>query len=129
MSLARQTELLQNLLQEIQGVIDTLEVTFHNAAITAADGTVQGVGAYNTLRVDIDGSPTSFTVAFKGIGPGGVSRALAAVNMETLETATTTSTSATSWLIPITGLTSVFMGITAITPGAGSLTVKGRMVA
>ena len=113
---------------QTRGIISGV-LTFHNAATAAADGTSYNVGAYNSLRVDIDGSPTSFTVAFKGIGPGGVARALSAVNMETYTTATTTSTTATSWLIPITGLTSVFMDLTAITPGAGSLTVKGRMVA
>lgn len=105
------------------------DVTFHTAATAAADGTVHSVGAYKYLTVDIDGSPTSFTVAFKGIGPGGVARALKGLNTSDWSSGITTSTSAQTWQFNVTGLTSVFMDITAITAGGGSLTVKGRLVA
>ncbi len=105
------------------------DITFHDAATATADGTVHMVNGEKILLVEILSTATSFTIAFKGRGPTGADIALMGVNLSNFSTGTTTSTSGQLWQFDITGLTAVLMDLTAITAGAGSVTVKGRAVA
>jgi hypothetical protein len=108
---------------------DVEDVVFHDAAVVAADGTAFVVGGYKTLTVEILSTATSFTIAFIGEGPSGADIPLMGINLSTLTTGVNTSTSGQLWQFDITGLTKVFMDLTAITAGPGSVTVKGKAVA
>ena len=106
------------------------DITFHDAATVAADGTVFTVGGYKTLTIEIYGTSTSKTLAFMGVGPGGTAHAIMGVKLDTLATATTsvgTVVTPEFWQFDITGLTSVIMDLTAI--ANGNVTVKGKAVA
>jgi len=102
---------------------------FHVSAVAAADGSPFEVGAYKTLAVDIDGAPTSHTVLFKCTGANGVEKTLKGMKVSDWATGTSTSGTSETWQFDITGLKTVIMDISAMVPGAGSLTVKGTAVA
>jgi hypothetical protein len=101
-------------------------VTFHDGATVAADGTAFTVGYHKTLVVEITRTAGSSTVAFMGEGPSGADIALMGVNLTTLGTAISTTGTGELWQFDITGLTKVFMGLTAVV--TGPVTVKGRAV-
>lgn len=107
----------------------TEDITFHDAAVAAADGAAFTVGGYKTLTVEILSTATSFTIAFIGEGPSGADIPLMGINLTTLGTGINTSTSGQLWQFDISGLTKVFMDLTTIVAGAGSVTVKGTVVA
>jgi len=107
----------------------TQDITFQDAAVVAADGTVFTVAGYKTLTVSILRTATSGTIAFTGRGGNGADIPLMGVNLTTLTTAISTTGTGELWQFDITGLTSVFMDITVMVAGAGSITVKGRAVA
>ena len=103
------------------------EVTFHNAATVAAQGTALTVGGHKTLTVEITGTSTSRTIAFQGAGPSGTYRAIAGVRLADLAVATTTSVSDAIWQFDVTGLVTVIMNLTEVS--GGNVTVRGRAVA
>lgn len=105
------------------------DITFHDEATAVADGTALTIDGEKTLVVEILSTATSFTIAFKGEGASGADISLMGVNLSDFSTGTSTSTSGQLWQFDITGLTKVFMDLTAITAGVGSVTVKGRAVA
>jgi hypothetical protein len=104
-------------------------VTFHEAAVAAADGTAFTVGGYKTLTVEILRTATSGTIAFTAEGPSGADILISGVNLASFATATSTTGTGELWQFDITGLTKVFMDITVMVAGAGSITVKGTAVA
>ncbi|AHF10362.1 MULTISPECIES: hypothetical protein [Dehalobacter] len=103
------------------------DVTFHNAAIVAADGTILTVGGYKTLTVEIYGTSTSRTIAFIGRGPSGTDRAIMGVRLSDLSTGSSTTGTGEIWQFDITGLSSVFVDLQAV--AGGNVTAKGRVVA
>lgn len=105
---------------------NTADVTFHDAATVAANGTVLTVNGYKTLTVEIYGTSTSRTVAFKGRGPSGEDRSLMGVNLSDFSTATSTTGTGELWQFDITGLTSVFMDLTSVS--GGNVSIKGKVV-
>jgi len=105
----------------------TADVIFHTAATTAADGTILTVGNYKTLTVEIYGTSSSRTVAFIGRGAGAADRALMGINLSDFSTATSTTGTGEIWQFDITGLTSVFMDLQAVS--GGNVSVTGRVVA
>lgn len=107
----------------------TRDHTFHTAATAAAVGTAFTVGAYKSITVDIDGAPTSSTVAFKCTGANGVAKVIKGLRVSDWTTAVSTTTSVETWQFDVTGLQTIYMDITAIVAGPGSLTIKGRAVA
>ncbi len=111
---------------------EVMDHIFHNAATAAKDGQPFNVKHFKTLTVDIDGTVTSGTVTFKGKGAGGIYREIKGLKLYDWSSGTSTAittTAAETWQFDITGLVSVIMDITALTPGVGgSLTVKGRAV-
>jgi ribosomal 30S subunit maturation factor RimM len=106
---------------------NTEDVTFHDAAVVAADGTVYTVGNKKTLTVEIDGTSASRTVAFIGRGPADVDRAIMGLNLTSMATAVSTTGTGELWQFDITGLSAVFMDLQAVS--GGNVTVKGRAVA
>jgi hypothetical protein len=106
---------------------DVKDHVFHSAATAASDGAFfDNQGGFNWLLVDIDGAPTSFTLEFKYKALGGVMKAMAGLNKNDGTTlATSTATTAQSWMFDISGCKKVYMDLTAITAGTGSITVKG----
>jgi hypothetical protein len=103
------------------------DVTFHDAATVAADGTAFTVAGYKTLTVEITRSAGTSTVAFIGEGPSGADIALIGVNLSTFATGTSTTGTGELWQFDITGLTKVFMDLQAVS--GGNVTVKGKAVA
>lgn len=108
---------------------NVVDITFHNEATVAANGTVFTVDGYKTLTVEILGTVTSFTIVFTGEGASGAVIPLMGINLSDLSTAISTNTSGQLWQFDISGLTKVFMDLTAITAGTGNVTVKGKAVA
>lgn len=108
---------------------DVDDVVFHDAAVVAADGASLVVGGKKTLVVEILRTATSGTIAFMAEGPSGADIPLIGVNLSTLAMATSTTGTGELWQFDITGLTKVFMDITAMVAGDGSITVKGTAVA
>ena len=106
---------------------EAASVVFHADATSAADGTVFTVGNYKTLTVEIYGTSTSRTVAFIGRGAGVTDRALMGVNLSDFSTGTSTTGTGEIWQFDITGLTSVFMDLQAVS--GGNVSVTGRVVA
>jgi len=106
---------------------NTTDVVFHDAATVPANGTVFTVGGYKTLTVEIYGTSTSRTIEFKARGPAGVDRALMGVRLSDLATAISTTGTGEIWQFDITGLTSVFMNLSAV--AGGNVSVKGKVVA
>ena len=115
-----------NLLMQLTGS-NVTDVTFHDAATVAADGTVLTIGQNKTLTVEIYGTSTSRTIAFIGRGASGADRALSGVNLNGLSVATGTTGTGELWQFDITGLTSVFIDLQAV--AGGNVTVKGKAVA
>ena len=105
----------------------TEDVTFHDAATVAADGTAFTVLGYKTLTVEITRTAGTSTIAFIGEGPSGANIALMGVNLSTLATATSTTGTGEIWQFDVTGLTSVFMDLQAV--AGGNVSVKGKAVA
>lgn len=105
----------------------TEDVTFHDAATAAADGTAFTVEGYKTLTVEITRTAGTSTVAFMAEGPSGADIPLMGVNLSTLATAISTTGTGELWQFDITGLTKVFMDLTAV--ATGPVTVKGKAVA
>lgn len=105
----------------------TNDITFHDAAIAAADGTILTVSGYKTLTVEIYGTSTSRTIAFIGRGPSGTDRAVMGVKLSDLSTGAGTNGTGEIWQFDITGLTSFFCDLQAV--AGGNVTVKGRAVA
>ena len=103
------------------------DVTFHDAAVVGAGGTILTVGGNKTLTVEIYGTSTSRTVAFKARGPSGADVALMGVNLTTNASAISTTGTGEFWQFDITGLTSVLMDLTAV--AGGNVSVKGKAVA
>lgn len=105
----------------------TEDITFQDAATAAADGTAFTVEGYKTLTVEITRTAGTSTVAFIGEGASGADIALMGINLSTFATATSTTGTGELWQFDITGLTKVFMDLTAV--ATGSVTVKGKAVA
>ena len=103
------------------------DVTFHDSAIIAANGTEVTVGGYKNLTIEIYGTSTTRTVTFYGKGVSGTLRALTGVNIGDLSTATSTTATGEIWQFDITGLESVVMDLTAV--AGGNVSIKGRVVA
>jgi hypothetical protein len=103
------------------------DITFHDAAVAAADGAVLTVGGCKALTVEIYGTSTSRTVAFIGRGPAGADRAIMGVRLSDLSTATSTTGTGELWQFDVTGLMSVLMDLQAVS--GGNVSVKGRAVA
>ena len=112
----------------INGSLANVHV-FHDSAIIVTNGTAFVVGGHKSLVVDIDGAPTSHTLEFKYTGANGIPKTLKGMRVSDWTTATSTTTTAESWIFDITGLTTVIMDLSAIVAGVGSLTVKGTAVA
>lgn len=102
-------------------------VTFHDAAVVAADGTVFTVGGYKTLLVEVYGTSTAFNVAFYGKGPSGTARAIMGVKLSDLSTGINTTVLNELWVFDVTGLTSVLMDLVSVV--SGNVSVKGTAVA
>ncbi|MGE5551916.1 MAG: hypothetical protein ACM3ZC_15490 [Bacteroidota bacterium] len=101
------------------------DVVFHNAASAPADGPDIAVGRHNNLMVSIAGVCDSRTVAFQGIGPGGVMTPMTGVRLADMESANQTSGLEDElWLFAVGGLTAVRMPLVDL---SGSTTVKGRL--
>ena len=105
----------------------TVQITFHNAAIVAAQGTVLTVGGLKTLVIEISGTSASRTIAFEGAGASGTYRAINGVRSADLAVATSTNTSGEIWQFDITGFVTVSMNLTAV--AGGNVTITGRAVA
>lgn len=104
----------------------TKDHVFHSAAVAASDGAFfDNSQGFSWLTVDIDGSPTSFNINFEFTGAGGVRRALKGMNKSDWSSGTSTATSAQTWDFDIKGCKKIYMDLSAITAGAGSITVKG----
>lgn len=105
---------------------DTKDHMFHDAATAARDGVFfDNTAGFKTLSVDIDGDPTSFTLNFEHQSINKVRRPLKGMNSADWTSGTSTSTSHQTWDFDISGKKRVYMKLADITPGAGSLTVKG----
>jgi hypothetical protein len=107
------------------------DVIFHDAAVVAADGEALTVGGLKTLTVGILRTATSGTIAFKATDATGQTVTLPGVKVTDPSYPIAISTTGTgeTWQFDITGFVTVFMDITAMVAGAGSITVKGKAVA
>jgi hypothetical protein len=104
---------------------DTKTHPFHVNATAVADGKFfDNDAGFKYITVDIDGSPDSFNLNFEYVAANGVRKALKGTN-KVWTSGTSTTTSSDTWDFDISGKKRVYMDLTAITPGAGSLTVKG----
>lgn len=103
------------------------DITFHEAATVAADGAAFTVGGYKTLTVEVTRTAGTSTVAFMAEGPSGADIPLMGVNLSTLASAISTTGTGELWQFDITGLSKVFMDLTAV--ATGPVTVKGKAVA
>ena len=103
------------------------DITFHNEAVVAADGTVYTLDGDKTLTVEIYGTSTSRTIAFIGRGASGADRAISGINLNGFASAINTTGTGELWQFDITGLTSVFMDLQAV--AGGNVSVKGKAVA
>ena len=101
------------------------DVTFHDEETSIATGTEVTVNsAHNTLLIEIYGTSTSRTLAFKGKGPSGTARSIFGVNRSTANTAISTNGTGELWEFGVEGLSSVIMDLTAV--AGGNVSVKGR---
>lgn len=107
---------------------DFKDVTFHNAATVAGNGTPFDVDEWKTLTVEISGTSTGRTVTFYAKGASGTLRPLAGTKISAAPLTVAVSTTGTGelWQFDITGLNSVIMDLTAITDN--NVSVKGRAV-
>lgn len=105
----------------------TEDIVFHNEAIVEADGLIFSVGGYKSLLVEITGTSSARTIAFRGRGASGVDRAITGVNLNGLAMATFTSGNDELWSFEnITGLHSIIMDLQSIADG--NVTVTGTAV-
>lgn len=105
----------------------TLDHTFQNAAVSAANGTALTVAAYKTLTIEISGTSTSRTIVFEGQGPSGTYYPIQGVKSSDLSMDTQTTGNGEIWSFEITGLTSFRARISGVS--GGNVTVKGKAVA
>jgi len=105
----------------------TTDITFHEDATVAADGTIFTIDGHKTLTVEIYGTSTSRTIEFKGRCVSGIDRPIMGVRLSDLSTTISTTGTGEIWQFDITGLTSVLMDMSAI--AGGNVTVKGKAVA
>ena len=104
----------------------TEDITFHNAATSAGNGTELTVGAYKDLTIEIYGNASSKTVVFEAAGASGNYIPVMGIRNNDFQTGTSTSENG-SWTIGITGQKKVRIRITAVS--GGDVTVKGTAVA
>lgn len=109
----------------------TTQHTFQDAATVAADGAVFTVDGYKTLVVGIMRTATSGTIEFKATDATGQTVTLPGIKKTSAsyDIAVSTTGTAETWEFDISGFITVFMDITAIVAGTGSITVKGTAVA
>ena len=104
----------------------TEDITFHDAATVAADGTVFTVEGYKTITLEIYGTSANRTIAFIGRGASGSDCAVMGVNLSDLSTGTSTTGTGELWQFDVTGLTSFFVDLQTIS--GGNVSIKGKAV-
>ncbi|KMY52254.1 hypothetical protein AC625_06690 [Peribacillus loiseleuriae] len=104
-----------------------LDFTFHNAAITVANGNEFEVLAFKDITIDIYGTSTNRTILFEAAGPSGVFKPIQGVKNDDFAMGTQTSGSNESWSFSITGQKKFRVRISAIS--GGNVTIKGTAVA
>lgn len=103
------------------------DITFHDAATVASNGTVVAVGGFKNLTVEIYGTSTSRTVTFYGKSKSGTLRPMQGVRVSDFAMSLNSTTKDEIWQFDITGLDYVVMDLTAV--AGGDVSVKGRMIA
>lgn len=101
---------------------------FHKGATAISKGTFldNGSGEYKTLSVSIKGDTTSHKVEFKFMNAFGDLEALKGIKPSTWATGTETTGNNETWDFDITNKKKIYMDITAINAGAGSLDIVGE---
>lgn len=100
---------------------------FHNQATSVSKGIFfDNKEGFNTLLVSIKGNPTSFKIDFKFMNACGDIETLQGLKCADWSIGTSTTTSNQSWIFDISNMKRVHMDLSAITPGAGNLTVIGE---
>jgi hypothetical protein len=102
------------------------KAVFHDGATAVAQGAPFQVNGFKTLTIEIFGSATSASVAFKATSASGTSRVLTGVKISDLSMGTT-GAMGDIWQFDVTGLYTVIMDLTAVT--GGNVSVAGRAVA
>ena len=100
---------------------------FHKNTATVSKGLfLDNTDGCRTLLVTIKGSTTSHKVEFKFMNAAGDLEAMAGMKPTDYSMATSTTGANESWLFGIDNMKRIYMDITAIVPGAGSLTIIGE---